>query len=377
MRVALVYNQKKEDATQQSLSDEATEPPSLIGAAVQASSRTIHPQLSSARFTDLYAEWDTFETIDAVRHALAEVHDVIMIEGNEDAYEKLRSERPDIAFNITEGLYGASREAQLPAMLEMLQIPYTGSDPLTLAICLDKSRAKEILSYYNIATPRFGVVNHRSEIGKFSAMYPCMVKPLHEGSSKGIYNSSLVNTRAELQQEVCKILETYDEPAIIEEYLAGREFTVAILGNGSDLTALPIVEIKFDSLPDGVNPLYSFEAKWIWDRSDAPLDIFACPAQISPKLRNEIETICRKAYTVLKCRDWSRIDVRLDVQGIPHIIELNPLPGILPNPEDNSCFPKAARAAGMNYNQLIQTVLAIAAQRHGLLTPARSFQPTI
>ena len=230
---------------------------------------------------------------------------------------------------------------------------------------------------YNIATPRFAVIVERSEIDRISAQYPCIVKPLHEGSSKGIYNSSLVNSRAELEQEICKILETYHEPALVEEYLSGREFTVAMLGNGSTLTVLPIVEIKFDSLPVGVNPIYSYEAKWIWDRSDAPLDIFACPAQITAKLQHEIEMICRKAYNVLRCRDLSRIDVRLDAQGTPHIIELNPLPGILPNPEENSCFPKAARATGMNYNQLIQTVLAIAAQRHGLLTPTRSFQPTI
>lgn len=377
MRVALVYNQKKEDTTQQSLSEDASDPPSLMGAARQASSCTTHLQPSSTHFTDLYAEWDTFETIDAVRRALAEVHDVVMIEGNEEAYEQLRSERPDIVFNITEGLYGVSREAQLPAMLEMLQIPYTGSDPLTLAVCLDKSRAKEILSYYNIPTPRFVVVTQRSEIDRISLTYPCMVKPLHEGSSKGIYDSSLVKNRRELDREVCKVLETYEEPALVEEYLVGREFTVAMLGNGNELTVLPIVEIKFDTLPAGVNPIYSFEAKWIWDKADAPLDIFACPAQIPQNLHHEIETICRKAYTVLRCRDWCRIDVRLDAQGTPHILELNPLPGILPNPEDNSCFPKGARAAGISYNHLIQLVLAIAARRCGLRIPEGSFHPTI
>ncbi|MBI4811319.1 MAG: ATP-grasp domain-containing protein [Ignavibacteriales bacterium] len=315
----------------------------------------------------MYAEWDTLETIDAVRAALAEVHDVSLIEADQNAYAKLQEALPDIVFNMAEGFYGASREAQIPAMLEMLNIPYTGSDPLTLSICLDKSRAKEILTYHRIPTPRFYVVNDITEIDNNPVQFPCMVKPLHEGSSKGIYNSSIVRSRSELLREIIIVLERYNEPVIVEEYLDGREFTVAMLGNGNNLAVLPIVEIKFDTLPQGVNPIYSFEAKWIWDRSDAPLDIFSCPASLTPKLKNEIEDICRKAYTILRCRDWCRIDVRCDTEGKPHILELNPLPGILPNPEDNSCFPKAARAAGMSYNQLIQAVLLIAAGRYGLI----------
>jgi D-alanine-D-alanine ligase len=299
-----------------------------------------------------------------MRAALAEKHQVTLIEADERAFERLRTERPQIVFNITEGLYGVSREAQVPAMLEMLQIPYTGSDPLTLAICLDKSRAKEILAYYSIPTPRFAVVTDPTQLGQLKLDLPCMVKPLHEGSSKGIFDASLVQSTADLERQVGTIISEYHEPALMEEFLPGREFTVAMLGNGEGFTVLPIVEIKFDSLPKGVNPIYSYEAKWIWDRSDDPLDIFECPAKITPDLRSEIEAICRKAVTVLRCRDWCRIDVRLDAAGRPHIIELNPLPGILPNPEDNSCFPKAARAAGLSYQQLIQGVLAIAARRH-------------
>jgi len=129
---------------------------------------------------------------------------------------------------------------------------------------------------------------------------------------------------------------------------------------------LPVVEIKFDSLPKGVNPIYSYEAKWIWDQSSNPLDIFECPAKIDEKLQNEIAEICRKTYRILRCKDWSRIDVRLDKNGRANIIEINPLPGILPNPEDNSCFPKAARMAGMNYQQMLNAVLDAAIVRYGL-----------
>jgi D-alanine-D-alanine ligase len=197
--------------------------------------------------------------------------------------------------------------------------------------------------------------------------FPSIVKPLHEGSSKGIYNSCVVRDPEALEQEVRAVLDTYGEPALVEEFLPGREFTVALLGNGDDVRALPIVEISFDALPAGMNHIYSYEAKWVWDRSDAPLEIFSCPAQISRDLEEEIRSLCVKAYRILRCRDWSRIDIRLDAGGRPSILELNPLPGILPRPEDNSCFPKAARAAGMTYNMLMNTVLDIAMKRCGLV----------
>ncbi len=321
---------------------------------------------------DLYAEWDTPETVNAVRAALEERHSVLMIEANEEAFDKFRSMRPDFVFNIAEGMHGPSREAQIPAMLEMLQIPYLGSDPLTLGICLDKARAKEILAYNGIATAPFTVVRSMEEFEDVRVRFPSMVKPLHEGSSKGIYNSSVVRSTEELEHEVRTVLSTYGEPALVEEFLPGREFTVALLGNGDEVRVLPVVEIKFDALPAGVNPIYSYEAKWIWDSVEAPLEIFECPAALEPALQEEIASLCVDAYRVLGCRDWSRIDVRLDAAGLAHIIEINPLPGILPRPEDNSCFPKAARAAGMSYNQLINAVLDIALQRCGLIDFRRS-----
>ncbi len=376
MRVALVYNQKKEDPIQQSQADDENEPPSLTGEVFQPSLSNIHPQPILNSSSDIYAEWDTFETIDAVRAALAEFHEVSLIEANEQAYVKLLTDKPDIVFNIAEGFNGVSREAQIPAILEMLQIPYTGSDSLALSICLDKSRAKEILSYYNVPTPRFTIISQSSKISQTDLKFPCIVKPLHEGSSKGIFNSSVVNNQAEMEREVSAVVKKYRQPALVEEFLFGREFTVAILGNGDELTVLPIVEIKFDTLPAGVNPIYSYEAKWIWDRADAPLEIFSCPAKLSASLQSEIESICCKAYNILHCKDWCRIDVRLDSNGKPHIIELNPLPGILPKPEDNSCFPKAARAAGINYNRLIQTVLMLAAKRYGLVSDSSSHPST-
>lgn len=315
---------------------------------------------------DTYAEWDTIDTIHAVESALKKNHTVTLVEANEDVYPKLAALRPDIVFNIAEGLRGPSREAQVPAMLDFLGLPYTGSDPLTLAVCLDKGRAKEILSYHSVPTPAFLVIDDPNVIGSLTFSLPAIVKPVHEGSSKGVVDASVVRSQDDLRTQVKRVLDTYHEPALIEQFLPGREFTVALLGNGPDLRVLPLLETNFDRLPDGANPIYSYEAKWLWDTLDAPLDIHECPANVSPELRQSIEDICKRAYTVLNCRDWCRIDVRLDEHGVPHIIELNPLPGILPNPDEHSAFPMAARASGMDYDELLNHVLETAIKRHGL-----------
>ena len=252
-------------------------------------------------------------------------------------------------------------------MLDMLRIPYTGSGPLALAICLNKARAKEILAYHDIPTPRFLVCTTSHIPHPISLSFPLIVKPLYEGSSKGIRNNSIVSDKSELKERVEWIIREYKQPALAEEFLNGREFTVAMVGNGSDLRVLPIVEINYSSLPAGVNPIYSYEAKWIWDTPDNPLEIFRCPADIDNRLKSAIETICRDAFNVLDIKDWCRIDIRLDFEGRPHILELNPLPGILPDPRSNSCFPKAAKAAGMEYGELINTVLDAACKRYGIL----------
>ncbi|MCX7798349.1 MAG: ATP-grasp domain-containing protein [Melioribacter sp.] len=316
---------------------------------------------------DKYAEWDTIETINAVKDALEIFHDVILIEANEDAFEKFRKYRPEIVFNIAEGFNGISREAQIPAMLDMLNIPYTGSDPLTLATCLDKARTKEILSYHNIPTAKFIYAESIRDLENFNLKFPIIIKPVGEGSSKGIFNNSFINNLKELKERLEYYLEIYNQPFLLEEYLPGREFTVALMGNGNETEVLPIVEINFDELPEGLLPIYSFEAKWIVDTRDNPLDIFTCPAHIEKELENKIKTIALKTYKVLRCKDWSRIDIRLDENGEPNILEINPLPGILPNPDDNSCYPKAARAAGLSYEDMINKVLYIAAKRYNLV----------
>jgi D-alanine-D-alanine ligase len=391
MRVAFTYNLKRE---------------------VESSDGDDEPPLAA----DFYAECDTPETVAAIRSAIASRHEVYPVEANEDAVEKFRNLRPDMVFNIAEGIYGRSRESHIPAILEMLRIPYTGSDPLTLAICLDKARCKEVLCYHGIPTAQHfvvppsaarlpGVVQSRDRKGAvavsssqatarlrsrlgFSTVqcslrrllgkaknFPYIVKPLYEGSSKGIRDASLVRNARELARELRRTHKFYGQPAIVEEYLPGREFTVALIGNGPTVQVLPIVEIKFDQLPSHANPIYSFEAKWVWDTPEKPLEIFECPARIPRRLQADIADVCKRAFVSLGCQDWCRVDVRLDKRGKPNILEVNPLPGILPNPEDNSCFPKAARVAGMSYDQMILRVLSEACERYDIGDPTSECDP--
>ena len=301
-----------------------------------------------------------------MKSAIEEIHDVTLIEANGDAYTKLKELKPDIVFNFAEGLVGVNRESHIPALLEMLQIPYSGSDPLTLGICLDKSRAKEILSYHKIPNAQFLVAYRMEDIENINFDFPFIVKPISEGSSKGIFSSSLVKNKKEFEAEVRRIIFSYNQPALIEEFLPGREFTVAVLGNDDETEILPIIEIRYDDFPVDVIPMYSYEAKWILDTKENSFDVFECPAKLDNELEKKIKDTVLMTYRVLRCKDWSRIDVRLDKNGVPKIIEINPLPGIMPDPNENSSFPKAARAAGMNYNQMIQKVLYAAAKRYKL-----------
>ena len=363
-RIGFAYNQKPEP-TVGLLSAGDTEP---RGDEEPPSSREL-------AISDAYAEWDSAETIDAVASALSAYGDVIRLEATQSFPERLRAARPDIVFNIAEGLHGTNREAHVPAICEFYGVPYSGSDPFTLSLCLHKAKTKDFLSAHGIPNASYTLVESESDLRELlvssrfptlDSRFPLFVKPVQEGSSKGITEKNLVRSREELADQTRFLLDTYLQPVIVESYLPGAEFTCGVLGNGANARVLPIVAINFSSLPEGAVPIYGFEAKWIWDRPDEPLDIFECPAAIEPRLRLAIEDVVLRAYRVLGCRDWSRVDVRLDADGIPNIVEVNPLPGILPNPEDNSCLPKAARAAGLDYDRLIQSALLAAAERYEL-----------
>ena len=380
-RIGFAYNLKPEQpagpATQESETPLPEEdPPSTSRGATSRAHHTATPRSAAARASanDLYAEWDSPETIDAVAAALAAYGEVIRFEASPDFPERLRATKPDLVFNIAEGLYGVNRESHVPAICEFFGVPYSGSDPFTLSLCLDKARTKEILSHHRVPTAPFVMVDSHEDLHRLlggasplappSDILPLFVKPVHEGSSKGITERNLVRSADELEAQVHFLLATYEQPVLVEEFLPGTEFTCGILGNGSTARVLPIVGMNFGALPTGAVPIYGFEAKWVWDRPENPLEIFECPARVSDALRTAIEKVALRAYRVLGCRDWSRVDVRLDADGVPNVVEVNPLPGILPDAADNSCLPKAARVAGLSYDELIQSCLLHAAERN-------------
>jgi D-alanine-D-alanine ligase len=368
--IGLAYNQKPEPSELASPASEGgrQEDGELPRPDEEPPSRITDLSIAELIARDEFAEWDSPTTIAAVESALSKLGKVVRLEANEDFPERLRQTKPDIVFNIAEGFYGVNREAHVPAICEFYGIPYSGSDPFTLSLCLDKARAKETLAFHGIPTPRFAVVRKIEELRAVSQKLslPLFVKPLHEGSSKGITDSNLCRDAEHLFEQTEFLLENYDQPVLVEEYLPGKEFTCAVLGNGDDATVMPIVAMNFETLPDGALPIYSFDAKFVWDRPENPLDIFQCPARITSVLQASIERVTLDAYRVLGCRDWARIDVRLDAAGVPNVLEVNPLPGILPDPADNSCLPKAARAAGIGYDELIQSCLKYAAARQGV-----------
>jgi D-alanine-D-alanine ligase len=316
---------------------------------------------------DLYAEFDSDTTIKAISNALKSAgHKVILVEADENAYSKLNKNKDkiDIVFNIAEGLNGESRESFIPAICELLGLPYTGSGPLTLALTLDKARTKEILKYHKIPTPKFQVFSDSKERLNKNMKFPLIVKPLREGSSKGIKDNALVNNEKELRNRIQESIRAYDQPAIVEEFIACREFTVGIMGNENP-RLLPIVEIKFDNLPGHINKFDSYEAKWIYDNPESNHDPLICPAKLTKKLEQKIKKACLDAYKVLNCRDWCRIDLRVR-NGIPYILELNALPGVIPDPKENSRFPRAAFTSGMSYSDIINGVLNEALKRYKL-----------
>lgn len=352
--------------------------PLTIGLAYNEKPAELDEPPGSPSRSDRYAEWDEPDTIAAVEAALSRAGRVVRLEADESFPERLRAARPDVVFNIAEALNGPNREAHVPAICEFLGVPYTGSDPLALCVGLDKRRAKEAFVARRVPTPEWVVLAPAAlddvatagtgVVHSLPADFPlpAVVKPLYEGSSMGVTEASFCRSREAVLDRAAAILRDYGQPALVERFLPGREFTVAILGNGAEARALPIVEIRFDALPEDAAPIYGYEAKWVWDTTEQPLQIFRCPAPLASAEAAAVELAALGAFHALGCRDWARVDVRMDDSGRPQVIEINPLPGILPDPRQNSCFPKAARAAGMDYDGMLLAVLDAALARLGI-----------
>jgi D-alanine-D-alanine ligase len=315
--------------------------------------------------TQLEADFDDPSTIKSIiEHLEACNCTVIPIEADENAYARLKKnrERIDLAFNYSLGMYGLDRYAQLPAMLEMLQIPYTGSRPMTEAIILNKARMKEVIYAHNIPTLPFQHFNSPDEKLKRSLHYPLIVKPVSQGSSAGITNDSVVWTEVRLREQLEHIMNLFNNSALVEPFVTGREFSIPMFGNPPKF--LPFIEPDHSTLPDEYYPMDSLEVKWILEEQEDSAHLL-CPAQINQKLTRRLEHICLRAWEALELRDFCRIDVRCDSEGKPYILDVNSPPGFIP-PEVSvtSYFPLAAREAGMSYDTLLKKLFDNALKRY-------------
>ena len=275
---------------------------------------------------------------------------MVPLEANSELPHKLVEARVDLVFNIAEGLSGRNREAQVPALCELVGTPYTGSDSATLALALDKALAKRILRQHKILTPEFQVmVTGREKLHPQMALkFPLIVKPNAEGSSKGIASSGVVDDENALRVAVRDLIERYKQPALVEEYISGREFTVGVLGDKRP-RMLPPMEICFKN--QSQRTVYDYEIKQEWKKHV----YYECPARLLPAELRNVERAARDTFLALDCRDCARIDIRMNASGQIYVLEVNPLPGLTP---DYSDLVLIAKAAGISYRSLIAEILA-------------------
>lgn len=317
------------------------------------------------RTTDEFeVEYDPPETIEKIMRGIEfSGHEALFIEAEENVYERLVKLKPDLVFNRAEGIRGESRESHIPAFLEMLGIPYVGSNVITTAICLDKAMTKTILSFHKINTPKFQVFERGDEELDFNLSFPLILKPIHEGSSIGINEDNVVYNEESLRRKLSSMLLEYKEAVLAEAFVEGRELSVGLLGN-EDPEVLPILEIDFSKFPKELGTVYGQKAKTVYDSSKN----YICPAKLSEEKRKEIEDLAVRSFRALRCRDFARIDVRMNRFGELFVLEANPLPGLDYDVEKDelSFYPIMAIAAGMTYNEMIQRLLIASIKRYGL-----------
>ena len=308
---------------------------------------------------DAYAEFDAPGTVEIIAEAIrAAGHEVVPL-GN---FRRLLAgpdlRRVDLVFNIAEGIGGRNRESQVP---EHHGIPYVGSDALSLGVSLDKVVAKQVFLAEGIPTPRGFVVRDAGELTASPLPFPLIVKPRHEGSSKSLSEKSRVQSLEALRQQADWLIRTYRQPALVEEFIPGTEFTVAVIGNDPP-EPLPAVQIEMDGQAELGDRFYTFS------RISAPGLRYLCPAKIPAALEQTLRTLAVRAYQAIECRDFGRVDVRVDRQGRPYVLEINPLPSL--STED--VFMTISNHLGLSYQAMIQRILNAAIARHGLKEPCRT-----
>ncbi|MFZ1080867.1 MAG: ATP-grasp domain-containing protein [Candidatus Kryptoniota bacterium] len=304
------------------------------------------------------------EQVDTVVSVLSEagynVSTIITSSDMKQLIHKLREEKPDMIFNFCESIEGDSfQEMNVAGLYELLRLQYTGSSPLTLGSCLNKVRTKEILTFHKINVPSYRVFNSPDEVSRKKIGFPAIAKPIHEDASIGISNVSVVYDRDHLQVLLADMLKKFKQPILVEQFVDGREFNVAIVGN-DEVVALPVSEIDFSTMPSGFHHIVSYEAKWMPDSVEYKSTVPICPAKISRRLEQKIQNTAIKAYQAMRCRDYARVDMRVDKTGKVFILEVNPNPDLSPT---GSGFSRSAAAFGWSYSQLINNIVQSAFKR--------------
>jgi D-alanine-D-alanine ligase len=301
------------------------------------------------------AECEDAATVEGIAAALLRLgHEVVLLPFRADLVEKLSQQRPDLVFNIAEGWSGRNRESLVPAILEFLGIPFTGSDALCLGLALDKALCKQLVGSAGVPVLPSLMLHDELELAEANPPLPAFVKPNTEGSSKGVRFTSRVTTNEELRAQVRWVLRAYRQPALVEPFLGGREFTIGILGNAPP-TPLPIMEIapSLDILA-GPEFVYSYETK------SRNLEILSCPAALPEATKARLCEMALAAHRALGCVDVSRVDIRMDEAGNPFFLEINPLPGL----SSCSLLPIQAAAADMSFDQLVGSIVEAACDRY-------------
>jgi len=300
------------------------------------------------------AEFDQDDTIDAHEATLQSLGYATNRIGNvrELARRLVAGERWDLVFNVAEGLWGRSREAQVPCLLEAYGVPYVFSDPLVCAVTLDKAVAKRLVRSHGLATPDFTVVRHRDEVDLVDLPYPLFAKPLAEGTGRGISAASRVESRDDLRTVCHELLATVREPVLVETYLPGREFTTGLVGTGINARVIGTMEVDIYAVEG--NRIYSHDVKENWRRMAS----YGPVADV--ELLRDIEDLALRSYRALECRDGGRVDIRLDGEGRPAFMEVNPLPGLNPVHSD---LPMLARQNGVEFQDLMRMIVDSALER--------------
>jgi D-alanine-D-alanine ligase len=315
---------------------------------------------------DGLAELDNASTIASYVEALgAAGHEVLVEEGSPQLARRLEAMHPDICFNLCEGHRGNSREAQVPGLLEMMGLRYTGPTPLAAAISHDKPTTKRILTFHGLPTPRFQVFDSPDDPLQRDLAFPLFAKPSHEGTGMGIGNRSVCHNEQELRECLAYLIETYREPALVERFIDGRDITCGLVGNGTDLHFFPINEVDFSAYPRDLLPIYGSQQKI--DFADRYRN--RCPAPLDAGLARRIRRLTQQVFRATGCRDFARVDFRIDRNtNRPTILEINGLPGITPTAD----LTIMAGAGGWTHGDLVRGVLGAALKRYGLPQPQGS-----